>query len=223
VLRYHEVVYDGIVIPGVTTTTGIQHANALGLGDQMGLQAVVDRGAGGTFTAAIEHSGDGIHWTQKNPAPEIDAALLLVGQPTSLYGGEPYPPGQSLEHVRIRLEVTPPQTSRRKAVTPTWVRLHAVLRERGKGHYSTCGCDGEAPHEEEAHARAVREERARRLEASRPHASMAALERQLLRLPMGLEPRERTRRALGMLGGREQREAMEFILRVVAAGRAVPG
>jgi hypothetical protein len=43
VLRYHEIVYDGIVVPGVTTTTGIQH------------------------------SGDGIHWTQKNPVPEIDA------------------------------------------------------------------------------------------------------------------------------------------------------
>jgi hypothetical protein len=143
VLRYHALVFDGFVTPGVTTHTGIQHAGALALGDQMGLQAVVERGAGGAFTAAIEHSGDGIAWSQKNASPEIDAAPLLVGQPTALYGGEAYPSAPSLEHVRIRIQVTPPRAGGRPHVVPTRVRLHAVLRERGKGRYSTCGSCGE--------------------------------------------------------------------------------
>ena len=143
-IRHHVLVYDGFVTPGVAAYTGVQHADALALGDQVGLQAIVDRGAGGSFTAAIEHSGDGIAWTQKNPTPEIDAAPIFAGKPTSLYGGEVYPTRQSLAYVRIRIEVTPPSPGGRTRVAPTRVRLHAVVRDRGKGRYASCGCTGEA-------------------------------------------------------------------------------
>ena len=204
-LRHHALVYDGFVTPGVAAYTGIQHAGALALGDQMGLQAIVDRGAGGSLTAAIEHSGDGIAWTQKNPSPEIDAAPILVGRPTSVYGGEAYPPRPSLTHVRIRIVVTPRHAGGRSSVVPTRVRLHAVLRERGKGRYATCVCTGEDAREEAA------SERASRPGGARPHASMAELERRLLGLPVGLPPADRLRRALATLGERERLEVTAFL------------
>jgi hypothetical protein len=215
-LRHHALVYDGFVTPGVATHSGIQHADALALGDQIGLQALVDRGAGGAFTAAVEHSGDGIAWMQKNPAPEIDAAPLLAGRLTSLYGGEAYPSRPSLTHVRIRIEVTPPYTGGRAhvvptRVVPTRVRLHAVIRERGKGRYASCGCTGEEGRDEKAGVRASGEAPARRQRGPRPHASMAELERRLLGLPVSLDPAERLRRALAVLGERERLEVMAFL------------
>jgi hypothetical protein len=218
-LRYDALVYDGFVTPGVTTYTGVQHAKDLALGDQMGLQAIVDFGAGGSFTAAIEHSGNGVDWVQKNTTPEINAAPITAGTFTSLYGGEAYPPKQSLELVRIRLDVTPPYTSGPPIVAPTRVRLRVVLRERGKGRYSSCGCGGgkaPAPSVRDEDRARLRE-RAQQLLASRPHASMAELEKRLLSLPMALEPEERLRRAVDMLEQRERLEVLGFLQRAAAA------
>lgn len=211
-LRYHELVYEGYINHGETTYTSVEHAKALALGDQMGLHAIVDHCTGGHFTAAIEHSADGIGWVQKNATPEIDAVALRAGRYASVYGGEAAPTLPSMDFVRVRLSMT-------GARSPARVRLHAVLRERGKGRYSTCGCKRceAAEHRDDgAHA----DNHVRRLHASRPHASMAELEKQLFALPMSLEPRERLRRALGALGRRERLEVLGFLQRAARASTA---
>jgi len=82
-LRHHAIVFDDYITPNVPAYTGVQHAQMLATGDQLGLQAILALDAGGgAFTAAIEHSTDGVNWQQKN------AGLFTI-----LTDPRPDPPG----------------------------------------------------------------------------------------------------------------------------------
>jgi hypothetical protein len=79
----------------------------LGSADLIYLQAIPTRVGGSTpkVTVAIEHSGDGDHWTGLTPVPSIDEAAMVEDQP--ILGGTGFP--SPLVRLRISLSGSGPE------------------------------------------------------------------------------------------------------------------
>src|SRR4051794_27936025 len=102
---FSKMVFDEVVTgAGIDVFTSSDLNEELGTYDSLAVQAVVDRASGaGQITVAIQHSGDGEIWTDKNSPPEISAAAFVAGSVTflGLAGGDGgfFP---SLQFVRLR-------------------------------------------------------------------------------------------------------------------------
>lgn len=231
VIRDHILVYDDYIPDGLPVYTGVQHTITLGQADQLGLFSVVDNAmAAGQLTVAIEHSTDGINWTQKSATPVINSVGISSPGTTSVYAGELYPVPQSLEFVRLRISILNNRGAH--------MRLYATLRDRGKGSFTGCGCDGanEAGHDHDGHGhedaglpRAEdHREHLRTLIRSRPHAALDALARCLAAEPAGGALQDRLKAALVAMPERERGEAAHYLSQVAAVeamerGRQRPG
>ena len=111
----------------VVALTNDAFNDVLGFYDQLALQVVVDDTIVGTAPAAltvqIQHSADGLHFVNKNAAPEVDTPTQLnIGTPTYMsfgFDGGLFP---SLGFVRLAITLT-------AAVGP--VRAHVRITATG--------------------------------------------------------------------------------------------
>lgn len=213
-IRDHLLVYDDYLYYGPPVYTGVQHMQVLGRADQLGLHAVVDNVTlRGELAVAIEHSTDGINWTQKSATPEISSFTYAVA--SSMYAGEAYPARQSLEYVRLQILL--------KAGREVGLRVYATLRDRGKGPFPGCGCHGDEagpapvlmqpppPPREESHRRELRA-----LVASRPHAALDVLARRLAEVPARTGLNDRLQTALAAMPARPREAAARYLVHVAA-------
>jgi hypothetical protein len=139
-LRAHYLVFDDYLYADEPACSGVEHMEALARGDHLALHVVLTNSAaeaaalaaGGTFTAAIEHSLDGRRWVAKSTTPEIDAAPI---EGASLYGGERHPAPPSLPYVRLRLSIT--------GARSVHAQVFVAVRDRSVSRFDACACPGD--------------------------------------------------------------------------------
>lgn len=205
-IRHHALVFDDYISGSTPVYTGVPHMRALAGGDQIGLHAVLDNaGAACSVTVAIEHSTDGMNWSQKNTTAEISAVAVSTSSVTSVYGGETFPALQSLEFVRLQITITNGRG--------VHLKLYASVRDRTKGGFSVCECaDGEQPTRRAgAHGAPSPREEVEAILANRPHHGLVELRRRLDEAPVDTPLRERMVDALAAMGEQERAELARFL------------
>jgi hypothetical protein len=101
-----KIVFDEVIHGTAATYTAYQLADEIGTPDRLAIEAVADTvtGTSPTLTVAIEHSGDGRSWVQKNGAAEINAVSLSLTQTTPAMGGDTgATPSSAFVRLRIQL------------------------------------------------------------------------------------------------------------------------
>ncbi len=116
-------VFDDFVTTGVRYWTSDAFSDLLGQYDQLSIQVVADDvDVTGTFTLAIEHSADGVHFLAKSALPEIHAQPITAGL-TNLFAVADAGTNPSLTYVRLRVSVA--------TTTRARIRVDVTMRDEG--------------------------------------------------------------------------------------------
>jgi hypothetical protein len=89
--KFNILVWDDFIAgAGTVVYTRPELNDRLADPDQLGLFAVTDQvtGASGNISVQIQHSADGINWTNKNTTAEINAASLSTTATNVAYGSD---------------------------------------------------------------------------------------------------------------------------------------
>jgi hypothetical protein len=133
---FSETVFDEVISSTAARYTSVKYCESLTKGDQLGFIAYGENAnAGLTLTVAIEDSGDGIQWTQKNAVAEINAVSITNGVAT--YGHDAVPARPSQGYLRLRIQIGGSGLAKARVV------VAAFLRDRSKSKTDCgCGCGG---------------------------------------------------------------------------------
>ena len=106
--KFNILVWDDFIAgAGTVVYTRPELNDRLADPDQLGLCAVTDQvtGASGSISVQIQHSADGINWTNKNTTAEINAASLSTTATNVAYGSDSGAT-PSLGLVRLKITLT---------------------------------------------------------------------------------------------------------------------
>lgn len=105
--KFNILAFDDFISgSGTTVYTRSELNEKLAEVDKLALFPVTDQvSANGTLTVRIEHSGDGLNWTDKNTTAEIDAVAIDTGLTNKAYGSDSGTT-PSLGFVRLALTIT---------------------------------------------------------------------------------------------------------------------
>jgi len=120
--KAHLLVFDDFVT-NTTVYTRPELNEQLGMYDKIAIQAIVDQvTTAGTITVRVQHSADGINWTDKNATAEINGASISANATNKAFGSDAGAT-PTLGQVRLSIALT--------TTVQAHVKLWVTLRDEG--------------------------------------------------------------------------------------------
>lgn len=122
---FNRLVFEQVVHSGTSFFTSRRFDNIFGSKDVLAINVVADNAnIRGALSVAIEHSGDGINWKQKNATPEINSVTVGTSTNTDVIYGADASFAPNLQFVRLRIDATTLQS--------VHVQIHVTVRDSSK-------------------------------------------------------------------------------------------